>query len=73
MTLRLQSQLNPSCSEREPMSLDSGTISLRPYQQDAIDQMRQLMKQGCRSILYQGATGSGKTALTAHMLHTAAS
>jgi superfamily II DNA or RNA helicase len=30
------------------------------------------MKEGCRSILYQGATGSGKTALTAHMLHTAA-
>jgi DNA repair protein RadD len=48
-------------------------IHLRPYQQNAIDQMRLLMKQGCRSILYQGATGSGKTALTAHMLHTAAS
>jgi hypothetical protein len=47
-------------------------IDLRPYQTDAIDQMRALMKQGCRSMLYQGATGSGKTALTAHMLHTAA-
>ena len=48
-------------------------IHLRPYQTKAIDEMRSLMKQGCKSILYQGATGSGKTALTAHMLHTAAS
>jgi len=31
------------------------------------------MQKGCKSILYQGATGSGKTALTAHMLHSAAS
>ena len=47
-------------------------IHLRPYQTQAIDQMRALMKEGYKSILYQGATGSGKTALTAHMLHTAA-
>lgn len=44
---------------------------LRPYQIQAIHEMRSLMQKGCRSILYQGATGSGKTALTAHMLHTA--
>lgn len=48
-------------------------IQLRPYQLQAVNQMRTLMQQGCKSILYQGATGSGKTALTAHMLHTAAS
>lgn len=48
-------------------------MNLRPYQVEAIDQMRSLMKEGCRSILYQGATGSGKTLLTAHMLHTASS
>jgi DNA repair protein RadD len=48
-------------------------IQLRPYQLQAVNQMRSLMQQGCKSILYQGATGSGKTALTAHMLHTAAS
>lgn len=47
-------------------------MNLRPYQTEAIDKMRSLMKEGCRSILYQGATGSGKTLLTAHMLHTAA-
>lgn len=48
-------------------------ISLRPYQQDLIEKTRALMKQGCKSILIQSPTGSGKTALTAHMLHTAAS
>lgn len=31
------------------------------------------MQQGCKTILIQSPTGSGKTALTAHMLHTAAS
>lgn len=31
------------------------------------------MQKGCKSILVQSPTGSGKTALTAHMLHTAAS
>ncbi len=30
------------------------------------------MQQGCKSILITAPTGSGKTALTAHMLHTAA-
>jgi DNA repair protein RadD len=48
-------------------------IQLRPYQLDGINQMRSLMRQGCKSILYTAPTGSGKTALTAHMLHTAAS
>lgn len=47
-------------------------IHLRPYQTDLINQARSLMKQGCKSILIQSPTGSGKTALTAHMLHTAA-
>lgn len=45
---------------------------LRPYQQDIIDKARGLMAQGVRSILIQSPTGSGKTALTAKMLHTAA-
>ena len=48
-------------------------LHLRPYQTDAINQMRTLMQKGCKSILYTAPTGSGKTALTAHMLHTAAS
>lgn len=44
------------------------SLVLRPYQVDAINKMRDLMRNGCRSILYQGSTGSGKTLLTAHML-----
>ena len=47
-------------------------IQLRTYQEDGINQMRALMRRGCKSILYTAPTGSGKTALTAHMLHTAA-
>jgi len=47
-------------------------IQLRPYQSKIIDETRALMQKGCRSILIQSPTGSGKTALTAHMLHTAA-
>lgn len=43
---------------------------LRPYQIEAIDKMREMMSRGCRSVLYQGATGSGKTLLTAFMLKT---
>lgn len=48
-------------------------ISLRPYQTELVNKARALMQQGHKSILIQAPTGSGKTALTAHMLHTAAS
>jgi len=46
---------------------------LRPYQTVIIDQARDLMQRGVRSMLIQSPTGSGKTLLTAHMLGTAAS
>lgn len=45
---------------------------LRQYQLDIIERTRALMKGGCRSILIQSPTGSGKTLLTAHMLGNAA-
>lgn len=48
------------------------SVALRPYQTEIISQTRTLMQKGCRSILIQSPTGSGKTLLTAHMLHTAA-
>jgi len=48
-------------------------IQLRPYQIDITAATRALMLGGSRSILIQAPTGSGKTALTAHMLGTAAS
>lgn len=47
-------------------------MKLRPYQSDMIGKTRALMSQGVRAILLQAPTGSGKTLLTAHMLHTAA-
>ena len=49
------------------------SFNLRPYQQYIILQARHLIRQGARSILIQSPTGSGKTALTAHMLGTSSS
>lgn len=49
------------------------SVALRPYQSDIIARTRSLMQKGCRSILIQAPCGSGKTLLTTHMLHTAAS
>jgi len=48
------------------------SLVLRPYQDELIRSARSLMMKGCKSILLQSPTGSGKTALTAHMLKTAA-
>ena len=48
-------------------------IQLRSYQVDAVEAARKLMRDGCRSLIICAPTGSGKTALAASMLHTAAS
>ncbi len=48
-------------------------FDLRPYQHLIIDETRDLMSKGVRSILVQSPTGSGKTVLVAHMLRSAAS
>lgn len=48
-------------------------IILRDYQTSIIDSARSMMLAGKRSILICSPTGSGKTALTAQMLATAAS
>ena len=48
-------------------------ISLRPYQVEMIEQVRQKMRAGCKSVLLQSPTGSGKTVLAAKMLETATS
>jgi len=45
----------------------------RPYQVDIVNKVRDLMRQGTRRVLIQSPTGSGKTALTAHMIATAVS
>lgn len=47
-------------------------FALRSYQTDMINQARSLLSYGKRSLLLQAPTGSGKTALCAHMLGTAA-
>jgi DNA repair protein RadD len=48
------------------------TFALRSYQSDLIDKARVALREVPR-VLIQSPTGSGKTALTAHMLGTAAS
>ena len=45
---------------------------LRDYQIKLIEDIRASMREGCKSILLQSPTGSGKTILTAFMLKTAA-
>ncbi len=47
-------------------------LILRPYQDDIIAQSRATMKRGIHSLVIESPTGSGKTALTAMMLKTAA-
>lgn len=47
-------------------------VNLRDYQIDAINRIRSLMQRGCKTVCYVAPTGSGKTALTAHMLKESA-
>lgn len=46
-------------------------MQLRPYQQQMIDETRDALR-SCNSVLLQGPTGCGKTALTVSMMGTAA-
>lgn len=46
-------------------------LKLRPYQETLIDKIREKMNQGSKRILVVAPTGSGKTAMVAHMLGTA--
>jgi superfamily II DNA or RNA helicase len=47
-------------------------ITLRPYQQAAIDDARQAYANGCRSVLFQLPTGGGKTITASTVVHGAA-
>lgn len=47
-------------------------LELRPYQSQQIADAKQALRQGCKRLLLQGSTGSGKTVLTAAMLASAA-
>jgi superfamily II DNA or RNA helicase len=48
------------------------TPTLRPYQQAAVQQIRQAYQQGHRSVLYVLATGGGKTVIFSHIAEQAA-
>lgn len=48
-------------------------FELRDYQENIIRETRALIQKGRKSILIQSPTGSGKTALTAHMLGVSSS
>lgn len=45
-------------------------MHLRPYQDDILNETRQVMGKGIKAVLIQSATGSGKTLLTGFMLKT---
>lgn len=47
-------------------------LHLRPYQLDLIERARAALRAGCKRLLIQSATGSGKTVLVAHMLASVA-
>lgn len=48
------------------------SLKLRPYQEEIVNNTRELMLKGQKNILIRSATGSGKTALTVDMLGKAA-
>lgn len=47
-------------------------ITLKHYQQDAVDQVRELFRQGKKRVLIQMATGAGKTFTAAFIMKAAA-
>lgn len=51
----------------------ASAFSLRPYQLQAVAKARALMAEGKRSICLVAPTGSGKTVVSAHIIHSALS
>lgn len=47
-------------------------ITLRPYQQEGLEKIRERFRSGDRAVLYQCATGAGKGVLMAYMARAAA-
>ena len=48
-------------------------LTPRPYQEKGLDEIRYAMRKGCKSIIYVGPTGSGKTVMFATIAQGAAS
>ena len=50
----------------------AGQVRLRPYQEEAVARLRELVRGGTRRILIAAATGSGKTSVAGHLIIRAA-
>lgn len=44
------------------------TVTLRPYQVEAVDRVRSVVRQGCRRVLLVCATGGGKTSIACDLV-----
>jgi DNA repair protein RadD len=51
----------------------TGQVRLRPYQERAVTELRELIGMGARRIIIVAATGSGKTTVAGHLIGRAAS
>ena len=49
-----------------------GPVRLRPYQEQAVAELRALVRRGARRIIIAAATGSGKTSISGHLIIRAA-
>ena len=56
----------PNCNEKQRLEM----ISLRPYQQSAVDNIRQSFATGSKSVLCVLPTGGGKTVIFSHIAAT---
>ncbi len=55
-------------SDTNHPSADAGAVRLRPYQEQAVEQLRALVRMGVRRILIAAATGSGKTTVAGYLI-----
>jgi len=54
------------------MLTETREISLRPYQADAVDALRDAIREGKRRMILCAGTGAGKTVIASHLLREAA-
>lgn len=51
-----------------PVCLDGVGVSLRPYQQDAVEHLRGVLRHGARRVVLVAPTGAGKTVIAVHVV-----
>lgn len=54
-------------SHKEDIPAGSGTLELRDYQVQAVEELRDAFGQGCKRPLLQAPTGAGKTVISAYI------